>query len=129
MQATRFSDAVQPTTTGYTLGAAGAYRVERAAVIRLAAIHQRRTSERAEAKAARIVRLASVARFAIPAALIALVIGSADFEGAGTLSGKASLTAQLFPDTPAVYLPVPYVNPVETPVDHTTRSDAEPPTR
>jgi hypothetical protein len=116
MQAARFTQAMQPRTAGRMVDATAAFMVERAAVIQLGAIQQRRADEREEKKAEGIVRLVTIARLVIPAALVALIIGSAQFKG-GTVSDKANLGAQLFPDTPAQYFPAQYPNPAQAIAD------------
>ena len=97
-----------------------AFLAERAAVIQLGAIQQRRSDEIAEKRAARIVKAVEVCRLVIPAALIAMIVASAQLKSDGAndaamlapaLSGPVrSVTAEYFPDQ--------YVNQANTASEH-----------
>ena len=99
--------AVQATTK--TMDATATFLAERAAVLQLGAIQQRRNDEIGEKKAARLVRLVEICRVAVPATLIALVLASAHLQHADeaasaplaagqSVPGAKSFTSEYFPD-------------------------------
>ena len=107
MNANRTNAAVQTATR--TMDATATFLAERAAVIQLGAIQQRRNDEIDEKNARRIVRLVTICRVAVPATLIALVLASAYLppsnapagallEAGQPVPGARGFTSEYFPD-------------------------------
>lgn len=120
MNATQSSGALQTTMSSRTNDVTTAFLAERAAVIQLAAIQQRRTDEIAEKRAARLVKAVEVCRLVIPSVLIAMIIASAHLKQPDAMADRATVGTEPSQERSfaAEYFPEQYLNQAVTVSDH-----------